>query len=92
MSDTAAIQQQYSKSLWRGTIYDAQLLTNNVETTRVGAAIQISASGAGTVLLKLQSGFVITVNVAVGDSIYPYQVRSCTSGTAVVTAAYKLYE
>lgn len=68
-----------------GQIWDAVALSDGVATQRPGAAIQISASVAGTVTLTLASGHTIVVNVAVGDSIYPYQVTKATAVTATAT-------
>ena len=80
-----------ARSWWLGQICDALALTENTLTQQPGAAIQISASGAGTVTLTLNSGNTIVVNVAVGDNIYPYQVIKATVGTATITAYYNLF-
>lgn len=74
-----------------GQVWDCELLTDSVPAKRVGAAIQISATGAGTVTLTLASGNTIVVNVNAGDSIYPYQVQMAAAGTATVSAYYNLY-
>lgn len=80
-----------ARSWWLGQICDALQLTENTATQQPGAAIQISASGAGTVTLTLNSGNTIVVNVAVGDNIYPYQVIKATVGTATITSYYNLF-
>ena len=74
-----------------GQVWDSEQLSDGVTTQRPGAAIQISASVAGTVTLTLLSGSTIVVNVGVGDSIYPYQVTQAKAGTATVTAYYNLF-
>lgn len=79
-----------ARTWWQGQVCDAVLLSNGVPTQRPGAAIMISASGAGTVTLTLQAGSTIVVNPAVGDSIFPFQVTQYRVGTATVTAAYNL--
>lgn len=79
-----------ARSWWLGQIMDAVALTEATETQRPGAAIQISASGAGTVTLTLLSGATIVVNPQVGDNLYPYQVVKATVGTATIDAYYNL--
>lgn len=79
-----------ARSWWAGQICDCVKLTENTTTQQPGAAIQISATGAGTVILTLLSGATITVNVQVGDSIYPYQVTKATAGTATGLTYYNL--
>lgn len=80
-----------ARSWWLGQIMDAQLLTEATDTQRPGAAIQITASVAGTVTLTLLSGNTIVVNPQVGDNLYPYQVTRATVGTATVSAYYNLF-
>lgn len=80
-----------ARSWWLGQICDAAQLTENTLTQRPGAAIQITASGVGTVTLTLLSGATIPVTVAVGDNIYPYQVTKATVGTATITSYYNLF-
>jgi hypothetical protein len=80
-----------ARSWYLGQVCDAALLANGVPTQRPGAAIQITASVAGTVILTLVSGATIVVNPPVGDSIYPYQVVMAAAGTATVTAYYNLF-
>lgn len=81
-----------ARSWFAGQICDAERLTENVQAQRPGAAIQITASTAGTVTLTLNSGNTIVVTLSVGDNIYPYQVLRATVGTAVVTAYYNLFQ
>lgn len=79
------------RSWWQGQVCAAVLLADGVVTQQPGAAIQITASVAGTVTLTLAAdGSTIVVNPAVGDSIYPYQVTKAVAGTATVTAYYNL--
>lgn len=81
------------RTIFPGQICDCLELSDGVRTQRPGAAIQISATGAGTVTLELwNGGNEIIVNVAVGDSIYPYQVVKATAGTAVISKYYNLYQ
>lgn len=80
-----------ARSWWPGQICDALQLTENTPTQRPGAAIQITASVAGTVTLTLVSGATIVVNPNVGDSIYPYQVIKATVGSATISAYYNLF-
>lgn len=79
------------RSLYPGQVWDALAMVENTASARVGSAIQITASVAGTVTLLLQSGNPIIVTVPVGDSIYPYQVTKATVGTATVTRYYQLF-
>lgn len=79
------------RSVSPGTVCDCALMSAGVATQTPGSAIQVTASVTGTVVLTLWSGATITVNPQVGDSIYPYQVKSYTAGTATVTACYSLY-
>lgn len=79
------------RSLWPGSTCDAALMANAVETQRPGAAIQITVTGTGTVTLVLWSGATIVVNPQVGDSIYPYQVKKYTAGTATGVVCYSLF-
>lgn len=74
-----------------GQVRDALLLTDGVQVQRPGAAIQITASVAGEVTLKLWGENDIIVTVSVGDSIYPYQVVMATSLTATITRYYNLF-
>lgn len=76
---------------WPGQICDCLQLSNDTLTQQPGAAIQITASVAGTVTLLLWHGRTIVVNPQVGDNIYPYQVVKATSGTATISAYYNLF-
>lgn len=78
-------------SLFAGQVWDNLLLTDNV-SARCGAAVQITASVAGTVTLTLWSGNTIVVTVGVGDSIYGYQCTKFAAGTATVTRCYNLFQ
>lgn len=80
-----------ARTWWPGQIAGALLLTENTVTQRPGAAIQITASVAGSVTLTLNDGTTIVVNPQVGDNIYPYQVLKATVGTATITAYYNLF-
>lgn len=80
-----------ARSWWLGQICDAVLLLDGVATQRPGAAIQITASVAGTVTLTLNTGSTIVVNPLVGDNLYPYQVVKAAAGTATITAYYNLF-
>lgn len=80
-----------ARTWWLGQICDALLLSDGVVTQRPGAAIQISATVAGTVTLTLLNGVTIVVNPQVGDNLYPYQVVMATAGTATVSAYYNLF-
>jgi len=74
---------------WRPAVTNCQAMTEG-DTYPAGTAIMITASGGGTVGLKLSSGNSITVNPVVGDNIYPFAVVEWTTGTATVTTAYNL--
>lgn len=80
-----------ARSWWLGQICDAVALSDDIDVQRPGAAIQITASVAGTVTLILLSGVSVVVNPQVGDNLYPYQVIRATAGTATVTAYYNLF-
>lgn len=80
-----------TKSLFPGQVWDALALTDNV-AARAGAAIQLTSSNSGTVTLTLWSGATLVVTVSPGDSIYPYQCTKYHAGTAVITAAYNLFQ
>lgn len=79
------------RSVAPGQICDAVLLANGVDTQQPGAAIQVTVTGTGTVILTLWSGFQLTINPQVGDSIYPYQVKRYTVGTASGVTCYNLF-
>lgn len=51
-----------------------------------GRAIQIRASGAGTVTLLLAGGTSVVVDVVIGTNIFPYAVTTATVGTATITS------
>ena len=56
-----------------------------------GNAVQFGVSVAGTVVVTLTSGNTMTLNLAVGDNIYPYAVTKYASGgSATITQAYNL--
>lgn len=74
-----------------GQIRGCLLLADGAQVQRPGAAIQISATVAGTVNLVFWDGTEIVVNVQVGDSLYPYQVLKATAGTATISAFYNLF-
>lgn len=80
-----------TRSWWLGQICDAVQLSEDTITQRPGAAIQITATVAGSVTLTLNTGSTIVVNPQVGDNIYPYQVTKATVGTATITAYYNLF-
>lgn len=79
------------RSVAQGQICDCALLTAGATTQAPGAAIMITVTGTGTVILTLWSGNSITVNPQVGDSIYPFQVKSYTVGTATGVTCYNLF-
>lgn len=76
---------------WAGQVQDCLLLNEGEVTQRPGAAVQISATGSGSVDLTLVSGAEIVVNVAAGDSIYPYEIVKYVEGSATLSAVYNLY-
>lgn len=80
-----------ARTWWPGQICGAAQLTENTRTQRPGAAIQITASVAGSVTLTLNDDTTIVVNPQIGDNIYPYQVLKATVGTATITAYYNLF-
>lgn len=49
-------------------------------------AIQIRASGAGTVTLLLAGGTALDVDVPEGTSIFPYSVQRATVGSATIVS------
>lgn len=81
----------YPTNQWAGQVQDCLQLTEGVVTQRPGAAVQITATTAGSVILTLVSEATIVVNPALGDSIYPYEVIKFVPGTAVISAAYNLF-
>lgn len=80
-----------TQGLYPGQIWDCEEIEDDTETSRPGAALQITASVAGTVTLTLGSGAEIIVTVAVGDTIVPYQVTKAAQGTATVQKYYNLF-
>lgn len=74
-----------------GSYYGAVALTEDTTSVNgAGTAIQITATGAGTVTLTLLDGSTIVVSVPAGSTIYPYQVTKATTGSATATAFYNL--
>ena len=70
-------------------VRDAFLLTEATPGVP-GRAIQIRASGAGTVTLTLLDGSTIPVTVPTGVTVLPYMVTKATVGTATITSYYNL--
>lgn len=79
------------RTLFPGQIWRSVELTDST-SAQCGASIMITASVAGTVVLTLWSGASVTVTVAVGDSIYPFECTMFAAGTATVTRAYNLFQ
>lgn len=78
-------------SLFAGQIWRSLLLSDNVPA-QCGAAIQITASVAGEIVLTLWGGNTHIVTVGVGDSIYGYECTMFHATTATVTRCYNLFQ